>query len=100
SVAKSWKGSAPVSDIIPASECGRGPWQLDLTLNGTTRQSDSTASMERSVESLVSTVASIFSLRRGDCIFTGTPSGVGPVRSGDVLAASLNGNELLQISCQ
>lgn len=100
SIAKSWKGSAPVSEIIPTSECGRGPWQLELTVNGTARQSDSTASMERSVESLVSTVASIFSLRRGDCIFTGTPSGVGPVRSGDVLSASLNGNELLRVTCQ
>ena len=100
SIAKSWKGSAPVSAIIPVPVCGRGPWQLELTVNGTVRQSESTASMERSVESLVSTVASIFSLRRGDCIFTGTPSGVGPVRSGDVLGASLNGNELLRVSCQ
>lgn len=99
-IAKSWKGSAPVSEIIPASACGRGPWQIELSVNGSVRQSDSTASMERSVESLVSTAASIFSLRRGDCIFTGTPSGVGPIRSGDVLCASMNGNELLRVPCQ
>lgn len=99
-IAKSWNGSAPVGAIIPASACGRGPWHLELSVNGSVRQSDSTASMERSVESLVSTIASIFTLRRGDCIFTGTPSGVGPIRSGDVLCASMNGYELLRISCQ
>ena len=34
-------------------------------------------------------------LRMGDYIFTGTPSGVGPVKRGDVLRASLEGEELL-----
>lgn len=98
-VAKSWKGSAPVSRIIPSPSCGPGPWDIALSVNGLVRQSASTSEMERSIESLVSTVARIFSLRRGDAIFTGTPSGVGPIRSGDTLCATLNGEELLHVSC-
>lgn len=98
-VAKSWKASAPVSRIIPVPHCGKGPWDIALSVNGHVRQSASTFEMERSIESLVSTVARIFSLRRGDAIFTGTPSGVGPIRSGDTLYATLNGEELLRVSC-
>jgi 2-keto-4-pentenoate hydratase/2-oxohepta-3-ene-1,7-dioic acid hydratase in catechol pathway len=99
-VAKSWKGSAPVSRIISTPSCGVGPWDVALTVNGDQRQSASTSEMERSVESLVSTVARIFTLRRGDAIFTGTPSGVGPIQSGDALSATLDGEELLRVSCQ
>ena len=33
--------------------------------------------------------------RTGDLLFTGTPAGVGPVARGDVLRATLEGEELL-----
>lgn len=38
---------------------------------------------------LISYISKIFTLEEGDCIFTGTPSGVGPVRPGDVITAGL-----------
>ncbi|MBU3698878.1 MAG: fumarylacetoacetate hydrolase family protein [Candidatus Kapabacteria bacterium] len=100
SLAKSWKGSAPVSPIIPTSDCGRGPWQLGLHVNDELRQHGSTADMERSVDQLISFVSGIFSLRRGDCIFTGTPQGVGPLHSGDVVRATLDGSSLLAMTCR
>jgi 2-keto-4-pentenoate hydratase/2-oxohepta-3-ene-1,7-dioic acid hydratase in catechol pathway len=53
------------------------------------RQQGSTADMERSVEELVSYLASVFTLQPGDCIFTGTPEGVGPVMSGQRVVAHL-----------
>ena len=99
-VAKSWKGSAPVSPIIPLEDAGRGPWTIELFVNDQLRQTGSTADMERSVEALVAYVESVFSLQPGDCIFTGTPSGVGPITSGDRLRATLNGQPLLQCVCR
>lgn len=97
-VAKSWKGSAPVSKIIPLVASGRGPWELSCEVNGTIRQHDTTAHMERSVESMISYLSSVFTLERGDCIFTGTPEGVGPLRSGDVVHASLSSLVNLSVS--
>ena len=99
-LAKSWKGSAPVSPIIPSSECGRGPWQLGLHVNNDLRQQGSTADMERSIQQLITFIASVFTLRRGDCIFTGTPQGVGPLHPGDVIRATLDGSTLLTTTCR
>lgn len=99
-VAKSWKGSAPVSPIIPVEDVGRGPWTIELFVNDQLRQTGSTADMERSVEALVEYVESVFSLQPGDCIFTGTPSGVGPITPGDRLRATLNGQPVLQSVCR
>jgi 2-keto-4-pentenoate hydratase/2-oxohepta-3-ene-1,7-dioic acid hydratase in catechol pathway len=97
-VAKSWKGSAPVSTIIPLVASGRGPWELTCDVNGTLRQHDTTAHMERNIESMISYLSSVFTLERGDCIFTGTPEGVGPLRSGDVVRASLSSLVNLSVS--
>lgn len=89
-VAKSWAGSAPCGNVVPTVQCGRGPWSLQLTVNGKLRQQDSTKAMERSVEQLVSYLSHVFTLRRGDCIFTGTPEGVAAVCSGDVAVCTLD----------
>lgn len=88
-VAKSWFGSAPVSAIIPSSGSPMGPWDLRCTVNGVQRQHGSTTAMERSIPMLITYLASVFTLRRGDAIFTGTPAGVGPIRSGDTVVGSL-----------
>jgi 5-carboxymethyl-2-hydroxymuconate isomerase len=45
--------------------------------------------MERNIPMLIQYLASVFSLRRGDAIFTGTPAGVGPIRSGDLVVGEL-----------
>lgn len=96
--AKSWRHSAPMSDIVPIDRVGTGPWELRLAVNGETRQLGSTAMMERSVPRLISYLASIFSLRAGDVIFTGTPEGVGPVRRGDTVDAWLSDLAHLSVS--
>jgi 2-keto-4-pentenoate hydratase/2-oxohepta-3-ene-1,7-dioic acid hydratase in catechol pathway len=98
-VAKGFVTSAPVSVVVPAARVasdGDGTvvpaFDLQLHVNDHLRQFGSTAMMERSVEQLIAYLSSVFTLRRGDCIFTGTPEGVAKVHSGDFLRAELNGN--------
>lgn len=88
-VAKSWVGSAPCGDVVPSRDCGRGPWALSLSVDGTQRQLGTTADMERTVEELVAYLSSVFTLRAGDCIFTGTPEGVAAVTGGQRIVAQL-----------
>lgn len=48
-----------------------------------------------SPDTIVSFVSQYFTLKVGDLIFTGTPSGVGKVEIGDVLEGFMNGKKLL-----
>ena len=90
SVAKGFDTSAPVSDVVPKDRV-RDPHALQLTLqvNGSTRQQASTGEMIFRIEEVIAYVSQIFTLDRGDLIYTGTPQGVGEARTGDTLTATL-----------
>ena len=60
-------------------------------------QNGNTAQMIFPVNQIISFVSRYFTLKIGDCIFTGTPAGVGPVKPGDVLQGYLGETELLHI---
>lgn len=90
SIAKSFRGSAPISVVIPANEIDAGNADLRLFVNGELKQQGNTSAMERTVEQLVSIVSDIFGLRKGDCIFTGTPEGVAQIPNGATVRAELN----------
>lgn len=93
-VAKGFRTSAPISRILPSSLFTHIPdFELELNVNGMLRQKSNTTFMERSVETLIEYLSSVFTLRKGDCIFTGTPEGVGQVVSGDTLAAIMKPTE-------
>lgn len=87
---KAWKGSAPVSAIVPAHAAGSGPWTISLDVNGEPRQHGSTSMMERSIAQLIDYLTNVFTLQEGDCIFTGTPEGVAAVQRGDRALARLD----------
>ncbi len=75
--------------------CPLGPWietELDPTrlkietrVNGQVRQQGNTRDMIFSVSYLIRFVASIMTLLPGDLLTTGTPAGVGPLASGDIV---------------
>ncbi len=90
-LSKAFKGSAPVSDVVPVSEV-EDPSILELRLevNSELRQQGKVLHMERSVAQLISYLSIVFGLRKGDAIFTGTPEGVGALKAGDVVNASLS----------
>ena len=83
------------------SFCPLGPWietQLDpadllirCEVDGELRQNDRTSSMVFDVATLVSYVSHIMTLLPGDVLLTGTPAGVGELRPGQQVTASIEG---------
>ena len=89
-VAKGFDHSAPISAIMPGMvPLASGAITLDV--NGARRQTGDISEMIWNVPEILSELGKLFALKAGDLIFTGTPSGVGPVSRGDVLHAEIAG---------
>lgn len=58
---------------------------LELKVNGETRQKTNTAYLIYNVVRLIEFATSFYTLYPGDVIYTGTCSGVGPVKPGDII---------------
>lgn len=84
--AKVFDHSAPCTPIVPAAVCGH-PKQgaVWLTVNGSERQRADLADLLWPVPELVAMLSRWVMLMPGDLIYTGTPSGVGPLQAGDVI---------------
>jgi 2-keto-4-pentenoate hydratase/2-oxohepta-3-ene-1,7-dioic acid hydratase in catechol pathway len=63
---------------------------IELRQNGEVRQRARTSNMIYSVADIVSFASQSMTLLPGDLILSGTPSGVGPIRSGDQLEATIS----------
>jgi 2-keto-4-pentenoate hydratase/2-oxohepta-3-ene-1,7-dioic acid hydratase in catechol pathway len=89
-IAKGFDTACPLSSFVPAGSVS-DPQDLRITLsvNGEPRQDGSTALMIHRMPELISYLSSIFTLEPGDLILTGTPAGVGPVKSGDRVVAEI-----------
>lgn len=97
SVAKGFDTFAPLSAFISRYEIS-DPQNLELkiTVNAETRQLGNTGDMIFPVRTLISYLSSIFTLSPGDLIFTGTPQGVSPIKTGDQITATL-GKDLARL---
>lgn len=89
-IAKGFDGACPVGGFVEKARIAT-PQQLEfsLTVNGTARQQGNTANMLRGITELISEMSQHFTLLPGDIVLTGTPAGVGPLRSGDTLQLQL-----------
>ncbi|WP_395543640.1 fumarylacetoacetate hydrolase family protein [Neotabrizicola sp. sgz301269] len=65
--------------------------EMQLMVNGETRQRTSTANLLRQVAALIEKASAFYTLVPGDLLFTGTPEGVAPVVAGDVMTARIAG---------
>jgi uncharacterized protein (TIGR00369 family) len=89
-LAKGFDGSAPISHVVPKERAGNAAaLALSLDVNGARRQEGSTAQMLHGVAALLAYASRWITLERGDLLFTGTPSGVGPLVAGDRVEAKL-----------
>lgn len=95
-LAKSFDGSAPISEFIPKADF-EDLYNIDfkLDINGETRQIGNTKDLIFSFERIIAFVSQYITLKKGDLIFTGTPEGVSKVSVGDHLEGYLSGNKLL-----
>jgi len=85
-VAKAFDHSAPCSVLHKVDEVGHlEKSRITLKVNGETRQQSKISEMIWSVPEIISILSEFFELCPGDLIFTGTPSGVGPINRGDKL---------------
>ena len=91
-------GSAPLGKWRKLDELGEGPIRLELKKNGETVQKADSSEMIFSIDAVISYVSQFMTLKIGDLIFTGTPSGVGPVAIGDKLEGYLNDEQLLRLA--
>lgn len=84
--AKGFDGSAVIAEKwIPIENIDLNHLNFGLKKNGEWVQQGHTKDMIFNIESLIEHVSQFMTLKIGDIIFSGTPNGVGPVQSGDVL---------------
>ncbi len=91
-VGKTFENSAPCGELVPAAGIGhpdRGA--IRLKVNGETRQEGALEQMIWKVPEVIACLSTLFELRAGDLIMTGTPAGVGAVVRGDRLHAHVEG---------
>lgn len=95
-ISKAFDGAAPISHFIDIDELGEvSNINFWLDKNDETVQRGNTSQMIFSVDKLIAYLSQFVTLKIGDLIYTGTPSGTGPVKIGDRLKAYMNDNLML-----
>jgi 2-keto-4-pentenoate hydratase/2-oxohepta-3-ene-1,7-dioic acid hydratase in catechol pathway len=87
------KGFDTFAPIGPCIATGLDPAALDVEgwLNGERKQASNTRQLIFSVPQIIAFISNVMTLLPGDVIATGTPSGVGPLRSGDTFTVKIEG---------
>jgi fumarylpyruvate hydrolase len=89
---KAFEGSAPCGALVPASSIGHpAAGAIWLDVNGTRKQTGDLNQLIWKVPEVINHLSTLFELAPGDLIFSGTPSGVGPIVKGDVMKGHVDG---------
>ncbi len=72
-------------DFVPAEH------RIQTRVNGVVKQDSGLDDFIFQLPFVVSFISHVMSLKAGDVILTGTPSGVGPMRAGDEIAVEIDG---------
>lgn len=96
-IAKSWEHSAPISNKwLNIEDIDLDNLEFTLTLNGQVVQHGKTTDMIFSIDQLISYISGFMTLKTGDLIYTGTPSGVGSVKIGDKLEGFIGAEKMFE----
>jgi 2-keto-4-pentenoate hydratase/2-oxohepta-3-ene-1,7-dioic acid hydratase in catechol pathway len=95
-ISKCFDGAAPLGSFIPVSDVkDTANLGFRLEINEKIVQQSNTSDMIFGFNEIIEYVSKFFTLKTGDLIFTGTPSGVGPLKKNDNLVAYLGDKPLL-----
>jgi 2-keto-4-pentenoate hydratase/2-oxohepta-3-ene-1,7-dioic acid hydratase in catechol pathway len=91
-----WTRAKGFDTFCPIGPVSQGsPFLENLTVitrvNGEEKQRASSSEMVFSINSLLSYVSHVMTLEPGDIVATGTPSGVGPLKPGDIVEVEIPG---------
>ncbi|PTM07603.1 MAG: 2-hydroxyhepta-2,4-diene-1,7-dioate isomerase [Bacteroidetes bacterium] len=96
--AKSFDGSAVIGKWVSKSNYkDLNDLNFSLKRNNEVVQSASSELMLWKIDELISYVSQFFTLKKGDIIFSGTPSGVGKVKAGDVLEGFIENEPFFKV---
>ena len=87
---KGFNTFAPIGPFIE-TELDPSNTEISTFLNGERRQHSNTKNLIFGVSKLVSFISSVMTLLPGDIISTGTPSGISPMKPGDVVEVKVEG---------
>lgn len=91
-VGKAFDYSAPVGLIHTIEQTGElNSGDIHLTVNGETRQRSDVTHLIWNIAETIANLSTLFELKQGDLIFTGTPEGVGAVVRGEQMRAEITG---------
>ena len=88
--AKGFDTFSPIGPCILAGAKGE-PRGVEGWVNGQRRQASTTAQLIFPIDFLVEYISFVMTLEPGDIISTGTPSGVGSLKAGDVVTVKVEG---------
>lgn len=88
--AKGFDTFCPLGPVI-ATDLDPATLRIETRLNGEIKQNAPVSAMIFDVPTLISHVSKVMTLMPGDVITTGTPSGVGPMKAGDVVDVRIEG---------
>ena len=97
--AKGFDGSAQVSnEFINKKLLILNDINFSLSLNNSIMQTGNSKNMIFSFDQIISYISKYYTLRAGDLIYTGTPSGVAELRPGDAVKAVLKKQDGITVS--
>lgn len=96
--AKAFDGAAVIGNFLPKSDFKDiDNINFRLEKNDKVQQTGNTSLMLWKIDTLIEYISKYFTLKIGDIIFTGTPSGVAKVNSNDILKGFIEEKELFSI---
>ncbi|MEP1217274.1 MAG: fumarylacetoacetate hydrolase family protein [Marinobacter sp.] len=87
--AKAFDGACPLSPFVSVDRLRRDHLTFTLDINRERQQTGDTRDMLNPIVPLIAYMSSQFTLMPGDVVLTGTPKGVGPLVSGQILSLEL-----------
>jgi fumarylpyruvate hydrolase len=91
-LSKGFDFSGPVGVLHPVDEIGHpSTGAITLSVNGAIKQQGDIGQMIYSIPAIIAFLSKYVRLAPGDLIFTGTPSGVGPLQKGDLVEVRVEG---------